>query len=204
MNIGEKLIKLRKEKNISQEKLSNKLGITRQTLSNWESNLTSPNLEQTKKLSQIFNISIDELVDDNTILMLNKLNNTEDLVIKQNKNIKIILLTIYTLIIISLLIFSFKMFTKKDFTNKYSTEFKCTLKNETYSFDLYYSGKTENFNNAENPNGEENYTYYIEGPDSEGYNQKIKAGNSLYEAYKSLELLKKYYINHGAICTDIN
>ena len=102
MNIGEKLIKLRKEKNISQEKLSNILGITRQTLSNWESNITSPNLEQTKKIAKIFNVSIDELVDNNIIL--NKLNNTEYLMIKQTKFTKIILLTIY-IIIIGLLLF---------------------------------------------------------------------------------------------------
>ncbi len=195
MNIGEKLIKLRKEKNISQEKLSNTLGITRQTLSNWESNITSPNLEQTKKIAKIFNVSIDELVDNNIIL--NKLNNTEYLMIKQTKFTKIILLTIYIIIIGLLLFYSFKMFTKKDFTSKYSADFKCVLKDETTSFSVTYSGKHINGNDYT----EQEETYYLVVSNQEGQEQ-LKIGTSLAEMFKSLEYVKGYYINQGAICLD--
>ena len=195
MNIGEKLIKLRKEKNISQEKLSNILGITRQTLSNWESNITSPNLEQTKKIAKIFNVSIDELVDNNIIL--NKLNNTEYLMIKQTKFTKIILLTIYIIIIGLLLFYSFKMFTKKDFTGKYSADFKCVLKDETTSFSVTYSGKHINGNDYT----EQEETYYLVVSNQEGQEQ-LKIGTSLAEMFKSLEYVKGYYINQGAICLD--
>ncbi len=71
MTIGEKIIEKRKKLNYSQEKLSDILGITRQTLSNWESNITSPDLRQSKKLCEIFEISMDELVgnDINSILI---------------------------------------------------------------------------------------------------------------------------------------
>ena len=207
MNIGEKLIKLRKEKNISQEKLSNKLGITRQTLSNWESNITSPNLEQAKKLAELFNISIDELVDNHTTLILNKINNTENLVVKQTKFTKVILLTIYTIIIGLLLIYSFKMFTKKDFTSKYSTNFKCTLNNETTNFTINYSGKhtgcVDNFGNTleECNYTEQEETYYLIISNQEEQ-ESLKIGTSLYETFKSLEYAKGYYLNHGAICVD--
>lgn len=205
MNIGEKLIKLRKEKNISQEKLSNTLGITRQTLSNWESNITSPNLEQTKKIARLFNVSIDELVDNNIIL--NKLNNTEYLMIKQTKFTKIILLTIYTLLIGLLLFYSFKMFTKKDFTSKYSTDFKCTLKGNTTSFSVTYSGKHigcveyngEPLENCDYQDQEE--TYYLIASNPEGQEQ-LKIGTSISEMFKSLEYVKEYFLNHGAICID--
>lgn len=64
MNIGNKIVELRKKNNLTQEKLSEKIGVARQTLSNWESNITSPNLEQAALLSKIFNISLDELVDN--------------------------------------------------------------------------------------------------------------------------------------------
>lgn len=63
MNIGEKIVELRKGNNYTQEKLADKLNITRQTLSNWESNITSPDLEQAKRIAELFNISLDDLVN---------------------------------------------------------------------------------------------------------------------------------------------
>ena len=36
MNIGEKIFKLRKDQKLSQEQLAEKVGVTRQTISNWE------------------------------------------------------------------------------------------------------------------------------------------------------------------------
>ena len=61
MNIGEKIVELRKGNNYTQEKLADKLNITRQTLSNLESNITSPDIEQAKRIAELFNISLDEL-----------------------------------------------------------------------------------------------------------------------------------------------
>ena len=74
MNIGEKLIKLRREKHVSQEKLAEKLGITRQTLSNWESNITSPDLNYAKMLSEIFDVSLDEFLSGDKELKIEKYN----------------------------------------------------------------------------------------------------------------------------------
>lgn len=64
MNIGNKIIELRKKNNLTQERLSEKIGVSRQTLSSWESNITSPNLDQAILLSKELGISIDELVDN--------------------------------------------------------------------------------------------------------------------------------------------
>ena len=64
--LGNKLVKLRKENKLSQDSLADKLGITRQTISNWELNITKPDIVQIKNISEIFNISIDELLDNNT------------------------------------------------------------------------------------------------------------------------------------------
>lgn len=66
MTIGEKIIELRKKHNYTQEKLANKIGVSRQTLSNWESNITSPDLVQAKTISKIFKISLDDLTDTQT------------------------------------------------------------------------------------------------------------------------------------------
>lgn len=66
MTIGEKIIELRKKGKYTQEKLAEKIGVSRQTLSNWESNITSPDLVQAKKLVKIFKISLDDLINNET------------------------------------------------------------------------------------------------------------------------------------------
>lgn len=62
--LGEKIYDYRKKNAMSQEALAEKLGVARQTVSNWETGETSPNPEQLKLLSQLFNVSIDELLDN--------------------------------------------------------------------------------------------------------------------------------------------
>ncbi len=121
MNIGEKLIKLRKEKNISQEKLSEMIGITRQTISNWESNITSPDLKQTKKILEIFNISLDELIGNKKKLFKTKLS------LKQ---------IIYFVVLILILIISIILLTKRDYTKKYQTEIYCRLNDEKITLSI--------------------------------------------------------------------
>lgn len=49
--LGNKLVKLRKENKLSQDSLADKLGITRQTISNWELNITKPDIVQIKNIS---------------------------------------------------------------------------------------------------------------------------------------------------------
>ncbi len=62
MQLGNNIYTLRKEKGLSQEKLAEKINVTRQTISNWELGETSPNPEQLILLSKELNKSIDELV----------------------------------------------------------------------------------------------------------------------------------------------
>lgn len=59
MNLGNKIMTLRKKNNLSQEDLAEKVGVTRQTISKWELEETTPDINQAKKLSMIFNISLD-------------------------------------------------------------------------------------------------------------------------------------------------
>ena len=62
MELGKNIYTLRKEKGLSQEKLAEKVNVTRQTISNWELGETSPNPEQLILLSGALGKSIDELV----------------------------------------------------------------------------------------------------------------------------------------------
>lgn len=68
MKLGEKIFECRKQRNLSQEQLGEEIGVTRQTVSNWEIGGTSPNPEQLVKLSHVFEISVDTLLgnEENT------------------------------------------------------------------------------------------------------------------------------------------
>lgn len=63
MNFGERLYNLRKEKNISQGELADLLNVSRQSVSKWENNISTPDLDKIIKIAEIFNISIDSLIN---------------------------------------------------------------------------------------------------------------------------------------------
>ncbi|MBP3708703.1 MAG: helix-turn-helix transcriptional regulator [Clostridia bacterium] len=65
MNIGEKLFELRKEKNLSQEEVAEKLNVTRQTVSKWETNQSTPDFDKIIPLCELFEISTEELLTGN-------------------------------------------------------------------------------------------------------------------------------------------
>lgn len=64
MRFDEKLITLRKQQGMSQEQLADRLGVTRQSVSKWESGLALPELMKIITLSEIFDVSVDYLVKD--------------------------------------------------------------------------------------------------------------------------------------------
>ena len=67
MELGNLILKYRKQKNLSQEDLANLIGVTRQTISKWELNETTPDLKQAIKLAELFGISINDLIKSNQI-----------------------------------------------------------------------------------------------------------------------------------------
>lgn len=66
MSVGSKIAELRKKFNFTQEKLAEKIGVSRQTVANWEKDVTSPDLGQAILLSENLKVSLDELADNNT------------------------------------------------------------------------------------------------------------------------------------------
>lgn len=67
MSLGEKLLYLRKKKGLSQEDVAEKLGVSRQTVSKWETDQTVPELIKAKLLSQLYNVSYDYLISGSHI-----------------------------------------------------------------------------------------------------------------------------------------
>ena len=64
MEFNNKLYKLRKQKGFSQEELANRLNVSRQTISKWEVGESTPDMENLVAISELFEISLDELVLD--------------------------------------------------------------------------------------------------------------------------------------------
>ena len=62
MNIGEQILQLRKKMGLSQEELAEKLNVTRQTVSKWETNQSTPDFEKIVPLCDVFGITTDELL----------------------------------------------------------------------------------------------------------------------------------------------
>ena len=60
MEIGNKLNQLRKLSGMTQEQLAEKLNVSRQTISKWETDSTSPDLESIVRVCKIFHVSLDD------------------------------------------------------------------------------------------------------------------------------------------------
>lgn len=67
MTLGDKLLDLRKKAGLSQEDVADKLGVSRQTVSKWETNQTVPELIKVKLLSQLYNVSYDYLISESNL-----------------------------------------------------------------------------------------------------------------------------------------
>ena len=61
MQIGDHLFRARKSSGLSQEAVAEKLGVSRQTISKWETNETLPDIEQSRRLAQLYHVSLGEL-----------------------------------------------------------------------------------------------------------------------------------------------
>lgn len=143
MDFGSKISYLRKKNNMSQESLAELLDITRQTLSKWELNETTPDINQAKKLSKIFNVSLDELTDNNiTNVIVEKVSNTERLAlftIKILKFIGIIFTIGFIALILEIVVKNIKpdLFRDNKVVGKYTIN--CTLDTEKYLYEVEYN-----------------------------------------------------------------
>lgn len=70
MEFAKRLQELRKEKNLTQEDLATKLNISPQSISKWENNLSTPDLEMLLNLCHILNVSADYILGNNNITTL--------------------------------------------------------------------------------------------------------------------------------------
>ena len=62
MDLGERLFELRKSKNLTQDEVAEKLKVTRQTVSKWETNQSTPDFDKIVPLCELFEIGVEELL----------------------------------------------------------------------------------------------------------------------------------------------
>lgn len=67
MNLSNKIYEMRKAQGLSQEQLAEKLGVSRQSVSKWESGESMPELERLVEISKFFNISTDYLLKESEV-----------------------------------------------------------------------------------------------------------------------------------------
>lgn len=79
MEFNEKLQYLRKQHNLTQEQLAEKLYVSRAAVSKWESGKGYPNIESLKCISKVFSVSIDELLSSNELLEIAEIENRREL-----------------------------------------------------------------------------------------------------------------------------
>lgn len=142
MEIGNKILELRKQNDFSQEQLAEKMGVARQTISKWELGETAPDLSQSKMLSQIFNVSLDELTNNEIkSILIEKADNSEKL-IKRIINILKIILLVVVIIIVTLLFMVFC----KDYFGVQPVEsmqsIECIIDGKEYSYEVWQNNET--------------------------------------------------------------
>lgn len=98
MDIGLKIKKFREQQKISQEELASKIFVSRQTISNWETNKSCPDVKSLIALSNIFNVSLDNFVKEDIKEMREAVENAT---IKKFNGISIVFLIELIMITIS-------------------------------------------------------------------------------------------------------
>lgn len=188
MKLGENILKLRKQNGFSQEQLGDKVGVTRQTISNWELNETTPNPEQLKLLSKVLNVSIDELLDnDLKNIIVDKVSNTEKLagiIIKTLKVFAVVGVIGIALIILAIIIFNVLPSEKSSNNFKKSATLKCSIESNDYTITI----------------GDGNYF------DCPECNKEmiiyLKDISDWANIDHSIENINKYFEDNGGICED--
>ncbi len=139
--LGEKILKLRKKEGISQEQLGEQVNVTRQTISNWELNETSPNPEQLKLLSKALKVSIDELLDNDFRSVLEeKVSNTEKLAGMIIKILKFIGIAFIVFLVIDVIALVFFTTTRKIPNVESSATTVCTIDDNKYEIEFGTNG----------------------------------------------------------------
>ena len=194
MDIGNKILELRKKNNLSQEQLAEKMKVARQTISKWELGETTPNIEQLKQLSKEFNVSIDELLDnDIKNVLVEKVSNTEKLAGLVLKILKVFLISIVVLFVLCILAFMAFILLRasknsEDTGREIEESIYCKLYGEEHGYSITYQELTGR--------------PIAEGGDS--YFSDILDLNKYDDAHQIFNVINDYVKKNGGTCEMIS
>lgn len=106
MKLSEKLIKLRKEKGLSQEEFGNEINVSRQAVSKWENEEAKPDVEKIKEIVKKFDVNYDYLLNDEIEAKEDTINISDNTHSKPKR--KVILKVIFIIFLLYLLICIYK------------------------------------------------------------------------------------------------
>lgn len=72
LNIGERIIQLRKQFNLSQDELAKKINVSRTIIGNYERNTNTPSIEVLVKIAKTFNVTVDYLIGEGELSSYDK------------------------------------------------------------------------------------------------------------------------------------
>lgn len=84
MTLGEKIVSLRKQANLTQSDLAERLNISRQAITKWENGTGLPDVDNLNKLAKVFNKSVDELLDYKVEEIKFELDTTKEIIMRQD------------------------------------------------------------------------------------------------------------------------
>ena len=105
MELGNKIKYYRGEKEFSQEELAERVYVSRQTISNWENNKNYPDINSIVLLSEVFEISIDNLIKGDVEQMKKEINSEEVEKLNLYSSIMLILMLVATILLMPMLKF---------------------------------------------------------------------------------------------------
>ena len=186
MEIGKKIMNLRKKNGLSQEELAEKIDVARQTISKWELGETSPDIKQAKKLARIFKVSLDELTDnDIKDILVEKTSNTEKLagiILKLMKFMIVFIIAVPFLLIVLRIVF--KNIYEYNSGRLMNVSISCTLHDEKYGYEFVYYENTGQIKEA----------------GGDGYLINITDADIYEDAYQALDKINAYVKNNGGTC----
>ncbi len=164
MKLSEKLIKLRKEKGLSQEEFGNIVGVSRQAVSKWENEEATPDIDKIKEIVKKFNINYEYILNDEIEDKENNQETNQETEKTQNNNSS-----------------SHKKNKHKTLTKTILIIFLLYLSISTYKFIAFYrfylianSFKEENYTVSQTIESTSNISYYV---------TTKKIGNKIQETY---------------------
>ena len=126
MDIGNKLNRARTKANLTQEQVADALGVSRQTISNWENEKTYPDIKSVVTLSDLYGVSLDYLLKDKEEMsMSNYLDFLEESTntVKSRNKLSLLILVLTYLVIWAISIIVFWFFTSGSDAMGYSLMF---------------------------------------------------------------------------------